>query len=64
MVNEHYVKEYYMSFEGWDSLELYLDDNGNLMFRQEFGGHNILSIKDVIELRDLCNRYLKNKGIE
>lgn len=54
----------YMEFKGWDRLELYLDDEGFLTFCQEFGGHNTMSVEDVIKLRSICDKYLKMRGIE
>lgn len=51
----------YMEFEGYDELELYVNDEGQMEFCQEFGGINVLSDDDVQRLADMCLGYLRRK---
>lgn len=52
-------------FPGWDSLELYWDqEKDKLVFLQEFGGHNELEDEHIENMIELCMKFLRRNKNE
>lgn len=54
----------YLVFEGFDCIELYINDDGKMEFCQENDSKIVLSDEQVVDLAAMCIGYLRMKGVD